>query len=71
MVLNMLSTGTMIRCGKVMGNLMVDVQATNDKLRARALRIVMEAAEVDRETAETALAAAGGSAKKAILALLS
>ncbi len=70
MVLNMLSTGTMVRCGKVMGNLMVDVQATNDKLRARALRIVMEAAEVDRETAEKALAEAGGSAKKAILSLL-
>jgi len=70
MVLNMLSTGAMVRCGKVMGNLMVDVQATNDKLRARALRIVMEAAEVDRETAEKALAEAGGSAKKAILSLL-
>ena len=70
MVLNMLSTGAMVRCGKVMGNLMVDVQATNDKLRARALRIVMEAAEVDRETAEAALAEAEGSAKKAILSLL-
>ena len=70
MVLNMLSTGTMIRCGKVMGNLMVDVQATNDKLRARALRIVMEAAETDRESAEKALAEAGGSAKKAIYSLL-
>lgn len=70
MVLNMLSTGAMVRCGKVMGNLMVDVQATNDKLRARALRIVMEAAEVDRKTAEKALAEAGGSAKKAILSLL-
>ena len=71
MVLNMLSTGAMIRCGKVMGNLMVDVQATNDKLRARALRIVMEAAEVDQKTAEAAFTEAGGSAKKAILALLS
>lgn len=71
MVLNMLSTGAMIRCGKVMGNLMVDVQATNDKLRARALRIVMEAAEVEQKTAEAALTEAGGSAKKAILALLS
>lgn len=70
MVLNMVSTGAFIRCGKVMGNLMVDVQVTNDKLRARALRIVMEAAEVDRETAEKALAEAGGSAKKAILSLL-
>ena len=70
MVLNMLSTGVFILCGKVMGNLMVDVQATNDKLRARALRIVMEAADVDAETAQAALTEAGGSAKKAILSLL-
>lgn len=70
MVLNMLSTGVMIRLGKVMGNLMVDVQATNDKLKARAVRIVMEAAEVDRATAELALQQNGGSAKKAILSLL-
>lgn len=70
MVLNMLSTGVMIRLGKVMGNLMVDVQATNDKLKARAVRIVMEAAEVDKATAELALQQNGGSAKKAILSLL-
>lgn len=70
MVLNMLSTGTMIRLGKVMGNLMVDVQATNDKLKARAVRIVMEAAEVDKAKAEAALQQNGGSAKKAILSLL-
>lgn len=70
MVLNMLSTGAMIRLGKVMGNLMVDVQATNDKLKARAVRIVMEAAEVDQATAEAALEQCGGSAKKAILSLL-
>lgn len=70
MVLNMLSTGVMIRLGKVMGNLMVDVQATNDKLKARAVRIVMEAAEVDKATAELALQQNGGSAKKAIMSLL-
>ncbi len=70
MVLNMISTGTMIRLGKVMGNLMVDVQATNDKLKARALRIVMEGANVDEETAELALAQANGRAKEAILRLL-
>lgn len=70
MVLNMLSTGVMIRLGKVMGNLMVDVQATNDKLKARAVRIVMEAAEVDKATAERALQQNGGSAKKAIMSLL-
>ena len=61
----------MIRNGKVMGNLMVDVQATNDKLRTRALRIVMECAETDEETAAEALRKAGGSAKKAILSLIS
>lgn len=70
MVLNMLSTGVMIRLGKVMGNLMVDVQATNDKLKTRAVRIVMEAAEVDQATAEAALEQHGGSAKQAILSLL-
>lgn len=70
MVLNMLSTGAMIRLGKVMGNLMVDVQATNDKLKARAVRVVMEAAEVDQATAEAALEQHGGSAKQAILSLL-
>lgn len=70
MVLNMLSTGVMIRLGKVMGNLMVDVQATNDKLKTRAVRIVMEAAEVDQATAEAALEKHGGSAKQAILSLL-
>ncbi|MBQ8334216.1 MAG: N-acetylmuramic acid 6-phosphate etherase [Clostridia bacterium] len=71
MVLNMISTGAMIRNGKVIGNLMVDVQATNDKLRTRALRIVMECAETDEETAAEALRKAGGSAKKAILSLIS
>jgi len=45
MVLNMLSTGVMIRLGKTYGNLMVDVQATNAKLRARARRIVVAAVE--------------------------
>ena len=71
MVLNMISTGAIIRNGKVIGNLMVDVQATNDKLRTRALRIVMECAETDEETAAEALRKAGGSAKKAILSLIS
>lgn len=70
MVLNMISTGAMIRNGKVMGNLMVDVCVTNDKLKARAVRIVMEAAETDEETAVKALEEAGGSAKKAILRLI-
>ncbi len=67
MILNMLSTGTMIRLGKVYGNLMVDVAATNEKLRERALRIVAEIARCTREEAVSALRAADGRAKPAIL----
>lgn len=67
MILNMLSTGTMIRLGKVYGNLMVDVAATNEKLRERALRIVSEIANCTHEEAVSALHAANGRAKTAIL----
>ena len=67
MILNMLSTGAMIRLGKVYGNLMVDVSATNEKLRERALRIVMEVSGRNRETCAAALHAAGERAKPAIL----
>ncbi len=67
MVLNMLSTGTMIRLGKVYGNLMVDVRATNEKLTERARRIVMDAAGCTRKESILALEQAGGSAKLAIL----
>ena len=70
MVLNMLSTGTMIKLGKVYGNLMVDVKATNEKLAERALRIVMAAAGCQRKEAEAALRRAGGQAKLAILIAL-
>ncbi len=70
MVLNMLSTGTMIKLGKVYGNLMVDVKATNEKLSERALRIVMAAAGCKRKEAEEALMKAGGQAKLAILIAL-
>lgn len=52
MVLNMLTTGTMVKLGKVYGNLMVDVQSTNDKLVTRAKRIIMLATGVDITTAE-------------------
>lgn len=52
LVLNMLSTGTMIKLGKVYGNLMVDVKATNEKLVERAKRIVCEATGVERGQAE-------------------
>lgn len=67
MILNMLSTGVMIRMGKVYGNLMVDVAATNEKLKERALNIVSEVAHCTREEALTALHAADGRAKTAIL----
>ena len=52
MILNMLSTGTMIRLGKVRGNLMIDVKATNEKLKERATRIVMTVTGMDRAAAE-------------------
>jgi N-acetylmuramic acid 6-phosphate etherase len=67
LVLNALSTLVMVQEGKVLGNLMVDVQATNEKLRVRAQRIVMQATGCDVETAASALDAAGGSAKVAIV----
>lgn len=70
LVLNMLSTATMIRLGKTYENLMVDVNATNEKLKARAKRIVMQATECDEATATTALEAADNQAKLAILMIL-
>ncbi|PKQ73370.1 N-acetylmuramic acid 6-phosphate etherase [Aeromonas sobria] len=70
LILNMLSTGAMIRTGKVYGNLMVDVEATNAKLVERQKRIVMEATECDRDTAEQALAAADNHCKTAIVMIL-
>jgi N-acetylmuramic acid 6-phosphate etherase len=69
-VLNALSTSVMIALGKAYGPRMVDVRATNVKVRRRAVRIVRDAAGVDEETATAALAAAGGHAKTAIVALL-
>jgi N-acetylmuramic acid 6-phosphate etherase len=67
MVLNMLSTGTMIRLGKTFGNLMVDVQATNHKLQQRALSIVRQATGLDQDAARTLLEISGGEVKTAIL----
>ena len=67
MVLNMLSTGSMILLGKTFGNLMVDVQTTNYKLRQRALSIVRQATGWDAEAAQTLLDASGGETKTAIL----
>ncbi|QLL10064.1 N-acetylmuramic acid 6-phosphate etherase [Mycobacterium vicinigordonae] len=69
-VLNTLSTSVMIALGKVYGPRMVDVRATNAKLRRRTVRIVRDAAGVDEEAAGAALAAADGHAKTAIVALL-
>jgi N-acetylmuramic acid 6-phosphate etherase len=70
LVLNTISTVTMIRLGKTYGNLMVDVVASNDKLRRRARRAIELAAGVSAEEAEEALADAGGEVKVAIVALL-
>ena len=69
MVLNMLSTGLMIRTGCVLGNLMVNVQVKNKKLESRAQRIVAEVAGCDEETASGALAASGLNPRVAILML--
>ncbi|MFJ8075559.1 N-acetylmuramic acid 6-phosphate etherase [Streptomyces sp. NPDC096176] len=70
LVLNMISTITMIRLGKTYGNLMVDVRASNDKLRARSRRIVALATEAPDEEIEAALAATDGEVKNAILVIL-
>ena len=69
MVLNMLSTGAMIRLGKVYGNLMVDVMPTNEKLVRRAVSIVSTAAGVDEERARQTLEQCGFSVKTAIVML--
>ncbi|EST39528.1 N-acetylmuramic acid-6-phosphate etherase [Streptomycetaceae bacterium MP113-05] len=70
LVLNMLSTLTMIRLGKTYGNLMVDLRASNAKLRARSRRIVALATGASEEEIEQALSATGGEVKSAILTLL-
>ena len=70
MVLNMLSTGVMIKRGKVYGNLMVDVRATNEKLCERAVSIVMCTTGADDATARQALAQCGFSCKIAIVMLI-
>ncbi len=67
MALNILSTGVMVRLGKVYGNRMVDVAVTNTKLEDRALRILSDLSGVDRGRAAALLAASGGSVKQALL----
>lgn len=71
LVLNMLTTAGMILMGKCYQNLMVDVQASNEKLRARAVHIVMQATECSKEAAQQALQCADNNAKLAIMMLLS
>lgn len=67
LILNTITTGAMIRLGKTYGNLMVDLRATNVKLRDRSERIVMEVCGVTREEARTLLEAAGSQVKTAIV----
>ena len=70
MILNMLSTGAMIKTGKVFGNLMVDVQATNEKLIERQKNIIMEATNCTKNIAEEALIASKNHCKTAIVMIL-
>jgi N-acetylmuramic acid 6-phosphate etherase len=71
LVLNMISTITMVRLGRTFGNLMVEVRTSNEKLRLRALRIIRLATDCSEEEADRALDAAEGEAKIAILMVLS
>jgi len=71
MVLNMISTIAMVRLGKTYGNLMVDLRATNAKLRERAVRIVETVTGAERGRAEAALQAAGLEVKVAIVMIMS
>lgn len=70
MVLNMLTTASMIRLGKVYGNMMVDLQMTSQKLQERSKRVVMMVTGVDYERAAEVLVAAGGHVKTAIVMIL-
>ncbi|GAB3262004.1 N-acetylmuramic acid 6-phosphate etherase [Arthrobacter pigmenti] len=70
LVLNTLSTASMVRLGKTYGNLMVDVKASNEKLKIRARRIVVEATGATDEAAAAALNDADGQVKTAVVALL-
>ena len=70
LILNMISTASMVRMGKAYQNLMVDVMQTNEKLHTRAENIVMDATGAERAEARSAIDAAGGSVKCAITMLL-
>ncbi|AWM39698.1 N-acetylmuramic acid 6-phosphate etherase [Gemmata obscuriglobus] len=70
LVLNVLSTGAMVKLGKTYGNLMVDVRATNEKLRVRTNRIVREATGLDHTAADRLLETCGRELKTALVAQL-
>ena len=70
LILNMISTASMVGIGKAYQNLMVDVMQTNEKLRVRAENIVMEATGAERQTARAAIDEAQGNAKTAITMIL-
>lgn len=67
LVLNMLTTASMIKLGKTYNNIMVDLQLTNEKLKERAKKIIMNLCDVDYETAESLILKANGNVKIAIL----
>lgn len=70
LILNMISTATMVGMGKAYQNLMIDVMQTNEKLHVRAEKIVMEATGVDQKTAREKIDEAGGATKTAITMIL-
>ena len=70
MILNMISTGAMVQIGKTLGNRMVDLQPTNEKLRIRSRRILRELAGVDDALARDILARCGGRLKRALVVAL-
>jgi N-acetylmuramic acid 6-phosphate etherase len=67
MALNAITTGAMVLCGKTFGNLMVDVRPTNQKLIARAIRLICTVAQTDEKTARALLTASGKNVKAAIV----
>jgi N-acetylmuramic acid 6-phosphate etherase len=70
LILNMISTGAMVRLGKTLGNRMVDLQPSNEKLRIRSKRILRELAGVDDALASQILARCGGNLKRALVVAL-
>lgn len=70
LVLNMITTASMVRLGKTLGNVMVDLQLTNAKLKERAKRILMTLGDIDYDTAERTLKESGGHVKTALVMIL-